>query len=434
MKKTGYVIFFIALGIFVPCIIIFSLLLSSYLGIICQREKADEFLLAEAEHVYVNEALNDLLDGGTTLKNARDDSVLARYISPEGIEFVSRSDEWNESDLELLYNELLRNRHGEELYHLSNVVVYPHADETAAATHKNYSQLCSVPVSHTLLPKDFEVEFFRQGGQITLYDGDNITTVEGMADSLSHEYGHHYTRYHMLPGYGEALYDTEYAKLRGLNTDNSYTGGDGDDGFYMDNHYKYLLEIAAEDYVTLMGSPASREIAEYKDIMETLYMDDYSWRNSRSSAVQENLTIPMACEIEGLADYFYGFLGEEAPEYDVKKKMNIRIKKRSQSYNLTGGYKTFIYYEVEFDKVYGEDATYVLSVYDPEDFYNTVRPVRTVTKDEKPLCYVGNAVRNLGTSVLYNDDQIAKGKKVFIVNVITADGELYTSAPFTHTF
>ncbi len=434
MKKTGYIMFFVSLGIFLPCVIIFTLLLSSFLGIQTQGARADEFLASEPSHRYVNTALTELLDKGTVLKNVRDDSVCARYISPEGIEFTSRSEKWDESDLELLYEELLRNKHGEELYHLTNVIVYPQKDEQAAATHKNASQLCSVPVSHTLLPEGFEVEYFRRGGVITLYDGDGITTVGGMADSLSHEYGHHYTRYHMLDCYGEEVYDTEYAKLRGLNTDNSYTDGDGDDNFYMDNHYKYVLEIAAEDYVALMGSPASREIADYKDIMESLYLDSYSWSASRSSAVQENLTIPMACEMEGLADYFYSFLDEEAPEYDIKKEMNIRIKKRSQSYNLVGGYRTFVYYDVEFDKVYGEDATYVLTVYDPEDFYHTVQPVRTVTSGEKALCCVGNAVRNLGSSVVYNDDKIATGTKVFIVNVITADGELYTSAPFSYTF
>ncbi len=434
MKKTGYIMFFVSLGIFLPCVIIFTLLLSSFLDIQTQGARADEFLATEPSRSYVNTALAELLDKGTVLKNVRDDSVSGRYISPEGIEFVSRSDEWDESDLELLYEELLRNEHGEELYHLSTVTVYPHKDEQAAATHQNSSQLCSVPFSHTLLPEGFEVEYFRRGGVITLYDGDGITTVDGMADSLSHEYGHHYTRYHMLDCSGEEVYDTEYAKLRGLNTDNSYTDGDGDDSFYMDNHYKYVLEIAAEDYVALMGSPASREIIDYKDIMESLYLDSYSWIASRSSAVQENLTIPMACEMEGLADYFYSFLNEEAPEYDIKKEMNIRINKRSQSYNLVGGYRTFVYYDVEFDKVYGEDATYVLTVYDPEDFYHTVQPVRTVTSGEKALCRVGNAVRNLGSSVVYNDDKIAKGTKVFIVNVITADGKLYTSAPFSYTF
>ena len=433
MKKSGYIILFVSLGIFLSCVTVFSLLLSSYLCAENEKAKAEEFLLTDAEHLYVNSALLELLDSGTKLKNSKDTTTASKFVSPEGIEFISRSKQWDSKNLELLYQELLRNKHGEELYYLSSVVVYPQADENAAATHKNSSRVYSVPVAHTILPEDFEINYSHRSGQISLYDGDRITTPEGMADSLSHEYGHHYTRYHMLKSYDHTLYDTEYAKLRGLNDENSYTFDDGDDSFYYDNHHKYLLEIAAEDYVTLMGSPTTRAVTDYKDIMEILYMDSYVRTNTRCCAVQENLTLPMACEVEGLADYFYSFLGEDAPDYDIKKDMNIRINRRSKSFNLNSGYTTFVYYEIEFDKVYGEDAAYVLSVYDPED-YHTLRPIRTITKDEKALCYIGNAVRDAGSRVIYNDDEIANGTKVFIINVITAEGELYTSDPFTHTF
>ncbi len=433
MKKAGYIVFFVCLGEFLFCLSVFILLLCLLLGIHSDGARVEKFLASEPAEYHLNVALDTLFSEGTEYKEVRDDSACAKYISPEGIEFISRSKSWDTAGLESLYKELLRNKHGEELYSLVSVTVYPKPDEEAAATHKNYSRICKVPFSHTLLPDDFEISFNLEGGAIALYDGDGITTAEGMADSLSHEYGHHFTRYYMLKSNGEELYDTEYAKLRGLTAENSFVDL-SDDNYYYENHYKYILEIAAEDYVTLMGSPATREVSDYKDIMETLYMDGYSWRTTRSSAVQENLTIPMACEAEGLADYFYSFIGEEAPEYDIKKEMNIRINKRSQSYNLVGGYRTFVYYEVEFDKVYGEDAAYVLSVYDPGDYKDTVRPIRTVTSDEKALCRIGNAVRNLGSSVVFNDDGIATGTKIFVVNVITADGELYTSAPFSYTF
>lgn len=436
MKKAGYIVFFVCLGEFVFCLITFIMLLYVLLGVQSQGLKAEEFLLSEPSQSYVNTAVIELLDEGVHIEESIDQSMAAKYVSPEGIQFISRSDEWDETDLELLYKELLRNKHGEELYHLSGVVIYPEKDDKAAATHQNSEQHCSVPFAHTLLPEDYMIYFTRTSGQISLYNGDGITTTDGMANSLSHEYGHHFTRYYMLKSNGEELYDTEYAKLRGLTSENSYADRNVSEDFYYDNHYKFILEIAAEDYVALMGSPASREIVDHKDVMESLYdsSDKYSVSFSRSAAVQENLTLPMACEIEGLADYFYSFIGEKAPEYDIKKEMNIRIQKRSQSYDLVGGYRTFVYYEIEFDKVYGEDATYVLTVYDPEDYNGSVQPIRTVTNGEKPLCRVGNVVRNLGSSVIYNNDGIAKGTKVFIVNVVTADGEMYTSAPFTYTF
>ncbi len=435
MKRAGKIIFFVCLGNFLNYFIGAVLFLAILMSVHSQGLKADEFLASEPGERKVNTVITEALSTGVTIEESVDQSILAKYVSPEGIEFISRSGEWDENDLELLYKELLRNKHGEELYHLSSVVIYPQRDDMAAATHKKSNQHYTVPFSHPVLPEDYKIYFSRSIGQITLYNGDGITTTDGMADSLSHEYGHHFTRYYMLKSHGEELYDTEYAKLRGLTPENSYVDMSLGEDFYYDNHYKYMLEIAAEDYVTLMGSPASREIVDYKDAMENLYTDgDNGQWSSRSCAVQENLTIPMACEMEGLAEYFYSFVDEEAPEYDIKKEMNIRIKRRSQSYNLTTGYKTFVYYEIGFDKVYGEDATYVLSVYDPENYEQTQRFVRTVTSGEKALCYVGNPVRNYGSSIRYIDDGIAKGTKVFIVNVITADGKLYTSAPFTYTF
>lgn len=435
MKKAGYIVFSICLCGLILCLSALVLLLFVLQGVRSDAAGAEEFLASEPGQAYVNTAIAEALEEGKRIEESVDQSIIAKYVSPEGIEFISRSEEWDENDLELLYKELLRNKHGEELYHLYNVIIYPQRDDRAAATHQNSSRRYYVPFSHPVLPEDYREYFSRSIGTITLYNGDGITTTDGMADSLSHEYGHHFTRYYMLKSNGDELYDTEYAKLRGLTRDNSYADISVGEDFYYENHYKFILEIAAEDYVTLMGSPASREIVDYKDSMENLYTDgDNVQYTSRCCAVQENLTIPMACEMEGLADYFYGFIGETAPEYDIKKEMNIRINRRSQSYNLTTGYKTFVYYEIGFDKVYGEDATYVLSVYDPENYEETQRFVRTVTSGEKALCYVGNPVRSFGSSVRYIDDGIAKGIKVFIVNVITADGELYTSSPFTYSF
>ncbi|MBQ4561175.1 MAG: hypothetical protein IJA55_02445 [Clostridia bacterium] len=435
MRKAGYTTLIISLGIFLPSFVAFVFLFSSYIYSGVQAEAAEEFLRSEPSHSYTNDTLAQLLEEGVSYEESADEDIKAKYISPEEIEFISYSEKWDEATLELLYKELLRNGHGEELYSLHDVVVYAEADDVAAATHKNTIRYCSVPFAHTLLPKDFKFGFSRSGSRITLYDGDRIITPEAMADSLSHEYGHHYTRYHMFGKLDETLFDTEYARLRGLTPENSYAQSEGDEEYYYDNHYKYILEIAAEDYVALMGSPASRETADYKDIMESLYMDEYTREKlTRSCCVQENLTIPMACELEGVAEYFYGFLEEEPPEYDVKKEMNIRITPYKRSYDLVGGYKTFIYYGVEFDKVYGEDATYVLTCYDPGDYYHTRYPIRTVTKGENTRCYIGNAVRDAGGSVIYSDDGIAKGTKIFIVNVITADGNMYTSTPFSYKF
>ena len=56
MKKTGYVIFFLSLGLFIPCVIAFAFLLSSFWGMQAQALRADEFLYSEPVHRYVNTA------------------------------------------------------------------------------------------------------------------------------------------------------------------------------------------------------------------------------------------------------------------------------------------------------------------------------------------------------------------------------------------
>ena len=69
-----------------------------------------------------------------------EEGALYVHTSPEGIEFVSQSAAWDETGLERLYEELLLNQHGEELYSLSKVIVYPQEDDDALATHEQTSE------------------------------------------------------------------------------------------------------------------------------------------------------------------------------------------------------------------------------------------------------------------------------------------------------
>ena len=144
--------------------------------------------------------------------------------------------------------------------------------------------------------------------------------------------------------------------------------------------------------------------------------------------------IPTATELPALAEYFYSFIGESAPVFDVRKEMNISVKKYSPGYDLTTGYQTFVYYGVSWDKVYGEDAIYTLTVYDSGDFAHTVYPVRTVTAGEDALAYVGEVVITQGRTVSYFESDLCHGTKTFIVNVITPDKRMYTSCPLEYTF
>ena len=394
----------------------------------------DTFLQNPWGNTFVNQAAFSALEQKTSARQTESD-VFGTYLSPEGITFVSKSSAWDQNKLKALYQELLLNQHGEELYRLSQITVYPQEDEFAAATHQNESQQVLFSLPFPALPESFGVTFRRETGVISLYNGDRLTTVASMADSLSHEYGHHYTFYHMFGGNAgwNSCLNSKYAGLRGLD-ETKVLNDFSDTQYYYDNHHWYLIEIAAEDYVTLMGSPNSREITDYYDVREALYGAEGDQPAARNEMVQENLMIPMASEVEGLADYFYSFLGRAAPSFPQKKSMDIQVEKQTPRYYLETGYQTYVSYRFSWKKAYGEDAVYTLVCFEEGDYRNTLYPVKTVKRGEEASAVVGRVARDRGDSVEWVDDEKASGTKTFVVTAVLPDGTLMKSDPFRYTF
>ena len=359
---------------------------------------------------------------------------LAVYVSPEGIRFRSQSEAWGEEKLEMLYEELLCNQHGQELYALAQVMVYPQPDEDAAATRRRVGQSYGLTLKFPSLPEGETFTFRRTGSMITLYDGDRLDTVEAMASSLSHEYGHHYTFYHMFEQQnGSPVYEgSEYARLRGLDPEqvraNSYSLED-----YLEHHAWYFYEIAAEDYVVLMGSPNSRSVEDYYDIRESINGREGPVPFARNAQVQENLMIPMANEVPGLADYFYQFVDQEAPTYEPKA-IEIHLEPHSVGYDLVGGYRSFVSYEITWDKVYGEDAVYTLVCFDESDYAGSYRPIKTVTAGEEARAEIGELTIERGASITAYSDYLTEGTWSFAVTVILPDGTMHCSARKPYTF
>jgi len=160
--------------------------------------------------------------------SAYNSNYYAKYISPEGISLLSYTDTWDEEKLKQLYDELIKNKHGEEIYHLQEIRVYGGHLQSAPLTRGQYHTLTST---------------------ITLYYGDVYTEPSTLKSTLSHEYGHHFT-YHYLKE--QHLPFSKWAKIRGLQTDSvrwdafwNYTSG---------NHKWYPQEISADDYKLLYGA------------------------------------------------------------------------------------------------------------------------------------------------------------------------------------
>jgi hypothetical protein len=167
-----------------------------------------------------------------------------QYKGASGITFISYSPAWKSVDqLKALEAELLNNKHGSELSLLETVEIYP--DYPAGQYVLGQYRLKYEYGSHDvrLLP----------GRTIELYGGDDFRTVESLAATLSHEYGHHFTMYHILDKENklpEQWMESAYASARALQNTPTHDDGRGE--------YEWLIhEIAAEDYVQLFGSEAA---------------------------------------------------------------------------------------------------------------------------------------------------------------------------------
>lgn len=168
--------------------------------------------------------------------------LIARYKGTSGVTFESYSTYWNETKLKALEQELLKNKHGEELALLGSIKVFP-----------------DYPAGDNILGQYFALYQYAYQGNLSLvpnryiylYGGNEYTTVEAMAQTLAHEYGHHFTFYYLIEK--EQLrpsqwLQSQYAASRQLfRYPDAHVDGSG--------QYEWdVAEILAEDYVQLFGS------------------------------------------------------------------------------------------------------------------------------------------------------------------------------------
>jgi hypothetical protein len=155
-------------------------------------------------------------------------SFYAKYESPKGILFLSYSENWNEQQLEELYQELIKNKHGEEIILLQEVRVM---DGPSPSNNR------ITGIYHPFI------------SSITLYKGNEHTNAREYRDTLSHEYGHHFA-YYYFPSHHFPF--SKWAKLRGLDDIpihwNSFLN------YSVSAHEWYPQEIFADDYVLLYGA------------------------------------------------------------------------------------------------------------------------------------------------------------------------------------
>jgi hypothetical protein len=208
-------------------------------------------------------------------------NLVAQYKGEKsGVTFESYSTMWKTTDkLKQLEAELLNNKHGDELALLGKVVIIPNSagGENVLGEYMANYRFTSTHV--TLL----------SNRTIYLFNGNENTTIESMAYTLSHEYGHHFTFYHLLnienkmPGTWKT---SLYAKSRNVQSSTS-PAHDNTFGEYI----WALPEIMAEDYVQLFGS-----------------------ENAIKNSAQMNVELPTPFDVPTFQEYWEEYL----PGYEAK--------------------------------------------------------------------------------------------------------------------
>ena len=220
---------------------------------------------------------------------------VAEYRGPSGVRIASYSTVWaTQAQLKEIYDELLRNLHGEELSLLDAVELHPEPGE-ASQGYWDGSWITWPSTGPVMQP----------GRRIVLYDMDKRSSVREIAPALSHEYGHHFTYYYLGKREGvlfdDAWAQTEWAKRRGLL---DYPEADSGP------HRWNPAEVAADDYVLLFGSPMAHEVA-YAGV-STYYPSDGTTVWYPAARLQENWALPLPTERTGLRQYWLDAMGSSA--------------------------------------------------------------------------------------------------------------------------
>ncbi len=359
------------------------------------------------------------------------------FLTPMGFPVISFSDKWTGNKLEEVYKELLNNKHGNEIKLLSGIILYPDKSKTdndiaVAGTHvTHFAQFPVFIHIPGLVPPSLQYSLTSQQSVIELYNIDAYNTTSDIAKTLSHEYGHHYTTHYFLSDDNTAK-ESEYYQLRNIDEYGHKVIFDNVDDYY-ENHMWSIYELAAEDYVQLMGSPNAKQTRQYYDVFDVLNKSKTNPKTTTSVYnvfPQENIYLPLADEVSGLRDYYLSFIDEKS---DIKvfsaADFNIRAQKRT-NYGRT-------YYDITWDKVTSNrNALYTLVCYNENG--QVFQVVRTLHGNEKPIARVGTAVSAQksaeGTSYKFLElEDVDTGEKItdkpryFKLYVLWPDGRMQSS-------
>ncbi|MBR1442345.1 MAG: hypothetical protein IJ583_02295 [Firmicutes bacterium] len=280
---------------------------------------------------------------------------------------TSCSPSWREEMLEELYEELLMNFHGEEINELSEIIIYP--DSPNGVNGYYYEDIKEKNGSYIIGNK----------ARIKLFNGERYDTVKKIAPYLSHEYGHHYTISNIIRHEGKYYTDwikTEYVSVRGLLKYPVVYGNFIDAAYCWD-----ITEIAASDYVQLLGSPSAKSSMDYADTKDDISKGNYApyyVHTAFNSYPQINMFIPLAADVEGLYEYMVSISGKEGEFEPLEKKPVLSDVEES----VTSDGKKQYHISWTPAKNNDDELEYTLVMY-PVDLPTNIMPIRTVSGEEE---------------------------------------------------
>lgn len=367
----------------------------------------------------------------------------SRYRTRGGIQIVSYVDTWPADKLSEIAEELYKNRHGLEMEYLDRIEIYPdmepNGNEQVSASYEKEQQQLSIPVNLSgFLPAGYQLEVPVEKGVIRIYKGDEKTEIEDIAMELSHEYGHHFTFFHFEDTFSSREFrESTYYNLRQLY---KYPEVNGEAGYEEQIHRWSVFEIAAEDYLQLLGSPTGKRITHYLDINQKTGNTTYqpvntAGRFNYNAIPQENWNIPLASQVEGLYQYFLSFLEESS--YTAVAAMNPNqdtggiLPQLSHRVEEHYSFKKHIIEWDGIDRGNSEQPVYTLVAIDRD---NRVIPIKTVYPGEKTSAVVGTVTQVVDSFIYYYQDGLDKGSLDFRLYMQYPNGRVLASEDLTVEF
>jgi hypothetical protein len=334
------------------------------------------------------------------------------------LDIVSFSEKYDKARIHEIYLELLNNFHSQEFEALDAIYLYPDAPLGVAGQY--FEDIYIDRAGNYGIGDKSYIELFNM----------NKKTPAEIAPVLAHEYGHHYTISNITVfenKYYSAWKDTQYGTIRSFSSYPVVYEFDAPDYAYRWD----VTEIAANDYVQLLGSPNARASWLYQDAEQRLLSGNKEtyvpvYFNMRP---QENYQLPLASDATGLMQYLLAVGGYTGALPPIGQKPKITAIVSEESF-LNEKY-TIYWDKAVSPSEKGFEYTVVMF---PADFPILSIGIKTVADGGETKAVFGSVTKKNDDGSLSAILDYYTGTYVFRVYAKDERGYIYASEDFYYDF